>query len=290
MTSATKEEMNVMNQLQATRPARGGPAAFSASARIDTPGHAVGTSPQVYAKVAGVIWLIVAMLAPFGEFFVRQGLIVPGNVAATAENIVASQSLFRAGFATDLVVFVIEVALAAVLYVLFRPVSRTLALVMAFARLAMVTILGLNLLNMFTALQLLTNPEYVTAFEKGQLQALAFMFLNAQHYGYALGMVFFGLHLGVLGFLVYRSRFLPRILGILMVVSALGYLADSFTKFLLSQSADTLAVVVVVTALIGELPLTLWLLVKGVNVERWRQRALASPTRETDARVLSSVR
>ena len=279
-----------MNQLQATRPARGGPAAFSATATIDTPGHAVGTSPQVYAKVAGVIWLIVALLAPFGEFFVRQGLIVPGNVAATAENIVASQSLFRAGFATDLVVFVIEVALAAVLYVLFRPVSRTLALVMAFARLAMVTILGLNLLNMFTALQLLISPEYTTAFEKGQLQALAFVFLNAQHYGYALGMVFFGLHLGVLGFLVYRSRFLPRILGILMVVSGLGYLADSFTKFLLPQSADTLAVVVVVTALIGELPLTLWLLVKGVDVERWRQRALASPTREIDGRALSSVR
>ena len=279
-----------MNQLQATLPARGGPAAFSATARADMPGHAVCTSPQVYAKVAGVIWLIVALLAPFAEFFVRQGLIVPGNVAATAENIVASQSLFRAGFATDLVVFVIEVALAAVLYVLFRPVSRTLALVMAFARLAMVTILGLNLLNMFTALQLLTSPEYATAFEKGQLQALAFVFLNAQHYGYALGMVFFGLHLGVLGFLVYRSRFLPRILGILMVVSALGYLADSFTKFLTPQYADTLAVVVVVTALIGELPLTLWLLVKGVNVERWRQRALVSPTHETDARVLSSVR
>jgi hypothetical protein len=281
MTSATNEEMNVMNQLHATLSARSGPAAFSATAGTDTPGHAVGTSPQVYAKVAGVIWLIVAILAPFAEFFVRQGLIVPGNVAATAENIVASPSLFRAGFASDLVVFVIEVALAALLYVLFRPVSRTLALVMAFARLAMVTILGLNLLNMFTALQVLTSPEYATAFEKGQVQALAFMFLNAQHYGYALGMVFFGLHLGVLGFLVYRSGFLPRILGILMVVSALGYLADSFTKFLVPQSVETLAIVVVVTALIGELPLTLWLLVKGVNVERWRQRALNSSRQES---------
>jgi hypothetical protein len=199
---------------------------------------------------------------------------VPGNVAATAEKIVASQSLFRAGFATDLVVFVIEVALAAVLYVLFRPVSRTLALVMAFARLAMVTIPGLNLLNMFTALQLLTSPEYANVLDRGQLQGLAYLFLNDQHYGYALGMVFFGLHLGVLGFLVFRSGFLPRILGILMVVSSLGYLADSFTKFLAPQSADTLAMVVIVTALIGELPLTLWLLVKGLNVERWRQRTL----------------
>ena len=199
---------------------------------------------------------------------------MPGTIAATAENIVASQSLFRAGFATDLLVFVIEVALAAVLYVLFRPVSRIMALVMAFARLAMVTILGLNLLNMFTALQLLTGPEYAVAIERGQLQALAYMFLNAQHYGYALGMVFFALHLGVLGYLVYRSRFLPRLLGILMVVSALGYLADSFTKFLVPEPAATLAMVVIVTALIGELPLTLWLLVKGVNVESWRERGL----------------
>src|SRR5919112_6130585 len=103
-----------------------------------TPDRAAGTSPQLYAKVAGVIWLIVAIMAPFAEFFVRQGLIVPGNVAATAGNIVASQSLFRAGFASDLVVFVIEVALAAVLFALFRPVSPILALVMSFARLAMV--------------------------------------------------------------------------------------------------------------------------------------------------------
>jgi hypothetical protein len=91
-------------------------------------------------------------------------------------------------------------------------------------------------------------------------------------------MVFFSLHLGTLGYLVYRSGFIPRILGILMIVSALGYVADSFTGFLVPQYADTLAVVVIVTALIGELPLALWLLIKGVNVERWHQRAQASTT------------
>src|ERR687883_1833127 len=256
--------------MQATLQPGVGLAAYRTKATPDMPDHARGTSPQVYARVAGVIWVIVAVLAPFAEFFVRQRLIVPGNVAATAENIVASESLFRAGFASDLVVFVIEVGLAAVLFVLFRPVSPILALVMSFARLAMVTILGLNLLNMLTALQLLTSAEYAAAFEKGQLQAMAFVFLNAQSSGYALGMVFFGLHLGVLGYLVYQSGFLPRILGILMVVSALGYLADSFTGFLVPQQSDTLATVVVVTALIGELPLTLWLLIKGVNVAHWR--------------------
>ena len=277
------------NQVHATLQARAGPASDRPPPPTGIPDHAIGTSPQVYARVAGLIWVIVAIMAPFAEFFVRQRLIVPGDVAATADNIVASQSLFRAGFASDLIVFVIEVALAAVLYVLLRPVSQTLALVMAFARLAMATILGLNLLNMLTALQLLTSAEYAAVFEKGQLQALAFVFLNAQSSGYALGMVFFGLHLGVLGYLVYRSGFLPRILGILMVVSALGYLADSFTGFLVPQYSDSLTMVVVVTALIGELPLTLWLLIKGVNVARWRERGLTSATPARAAPVLGSA-
>jgi hypothetical protein len=279
----------VANQLQATLQARAGPASYRPTPGTDIPDHAIGTSPQVYARVAGLIWVIVAIMAPFAEFFVRQRLIVPGNVSATADNIGASQLLFRAGFASDLIVFVIEVALAAVLYTLFRPVSRTLALVMSFARLAMVTILGLNLLNMLTALQLLTSAEYAAVFEKGELQALAFVFLNAQGSGYALGMVFFGLHLGVLGYLVYRSGFLPRVLGILMVVSALGYLADSFTGFLVPQHSDALAMVVVATALIGELPLTLWLLIKGVDVARWRERGLTSPAPARPAPVLGSA-
>lgn len=244
------------------------------AAATDMPERAIGTSPQVYARAAGLIYLIIAIMAPFAEFFVRQGLIVPGNAAATATNIVATESLFRAGFASDLVVFVIEVALAAILLVLFRPVSRVLALVMSFARLAMATILGFNLLNMFTGLQLLTGAEYAAAFDQGQRQALAYVFLSAQGFGYDLGMVFFGLHLAALGYLVYRSGFLPRILGILLAVSALGYLANSFTGFLFPQYTETLSVVVVVAALVGELPLTLWLLIKGVNVERWRQRAL----------------
>jgi hypothetical protein len=144
---------------------------------------------------------------------------------------------------------------------------------MSFARLAMAAILGLNMLNMFTALQLLTGAEYTAAFDTGQRQALASVFLNAHSSGYALGMVFFGLHLATLGYLVYRSGFLPWILGIVMVGSALGYLANSFTLFLVPEYAETLAVVVIVAALLGELPLALWLLIKGVNVERWHQRA-----------------
>ena len=262
---------------------------YRTTAETDIADRASGTSPQVLGRVAGLIWVIIAIVAPFAEFFVRQGLTVPGDVAATAENIIASESLFRAGFASDLVVFATEVALAAVLYVLFRPVSQTLALVMSFARLTIAAILGLNMLNMYTALQLLTGAEYAAVLDQGQRQALAFVYLNAHTSGYALGMVFFGLHLAVLGYLVYRSGFLPRILGIVMVGSALGYLANSFTVFLAPQYEETLAVVVIVAALLGELPLALWLLAKGVNVGRWHQRAQATTTPTMTSPELSSA-
>ncbi len=227
-------------------------------------------SPLTYARVAGVLYLIVFLIAPFAEFSVRQGLIVAGDPAATASNITASESLFRLGFTTDLVVFVIEVAQAAVLYALFAPVSKLLAMIMAFARLAQASILGLNLLNMFVGLQLLTAPGYGASFDQGQLNTLAYAFLMAQGFGYELGLVFFALHLAVLGYLVHRSRFLPRALGALLAVSALGYLVNSLAVFLLPSLEATTASLVVVTALLGELPLTVWLLAKGVNAARWQ--------------------
>ncbi len=237
--------------------------------------RASGTSPMVYARVAGLLYLVVFLMAPFAEFFVRQGLIVTGDATTTAQNIIGSESLFRAGFATDLVVFVIEVAQAALLYVLLAPVSRPIALVMSFARLAQSTILGLNLLNMFTGLQLLTSPEYAAAFDAGQLNALAYVFLSAQSFGYELGLVFFALHLGTLGYLVYRSGFLPRALGVLLLLSGIGYLGNSAAVFLFPGLEETMATVVLFTSLVGELPLTLWLLLKGVDAGRWRQRGEA---------------
>lgn len=233
-----------------------------------------GPSPLALARTAGLLYLVIFLMAPFAEFFVREGLIVAGDPSTTAANIRASEGLFRAGFFSDLVVFVIEIAQAAILYVLFAPVSRPLALVMSFARLAQATILGLNLLNMYTGLQVLTSPEYA-AFGSGQSETLAFVFLRAQSYGYELGLMFFALHLFTLGYLVYRSGFLPRFLGVLLVVSGIGYLANSFAVFVVPGLTDVTATAVIVAALIGELPLTLWLLIKGVDADRWQERATA---------------
>ncbi|MGE3856630.1 MAG: DUF4386 domain-containing protein [Dehalococcoidia bacterium] len=234
-----------------------------------------GASPMVYARVAGVLYLFVFLVAPFAEFVVREGMIVAGNPAATAANIRGGEFLFRAGFASDLAVFAVEVVQAGVLFVLFAPVSRVLALVMAFGRLAQATAVGLNLLNQWIALLVLTGGEYLAAFDTAQREALALLFLEAQSYGYELGLVFFAVHLAALGWLVTRSTFLPRLLGALLAVSAAGYLLNSFVRFLWPEFEPVLAQVVIVTALIGELPLTVWLLWRGVDVDRWRERAAA---------------
>lgn len=229
-----------------------------------TPSTPGGLDPasQRLARVAGLLYLLIFVMAPFAEFFVREGLVVADDAGATARNIIASEGLFRAGLAVDLLVFVIEVAQAAVLYVLFASVSRTVALVMAFARLAQAAVLGLNLLNMYAALEVLTAPALVGL---GDVQAdsLALLFLRTQSAGYELGLMFFALHLFALGYLVYRSAFLPRVLGALLVVSAAGYVANGIAVFVAPAIADVTATAVIVAALLGELPLTVWLLARG---------------------------
>ena len=193
------------------------------------------TSPLVYARVAGLLLLIVAVLGPFSVIYVPSTLIVPGDATATADNIEASKWLFRLGIVSDSVIFLIEIVLTVLLYVLLRPVSRTLSLVAAFARLAMAIIQGINLLPYFTALLLLSGAGYLRVFEPDQLEALALLFLNAQQYGVYIWEAFFGFHLFVLGYLIFKSGYFPRILGVLVVVGALGYLIDSFGNFLYPQ-------------------------------------------------------
>jgi hypothetical protein len=236
---------------------------------LQMPDRTFDTSPRVYARVAGLGYLIIIASGIFAEFFVRSGLIVPGSAAATAANILASEPLFRAGLASEFVMLSCDVLLALALYVIFREVSRSLALLAAFFRLVHAAIVGVNLLNTYVPLLLLGGADYLGAFGADQLQALALLFLDAHSYGYVIGLVFFAFHCLVLGVLVLRSRYVPRILGVLLLVAAAGYLIDSFSRTLLTNYADyetVLAIVVFVPAFIGELSFALWLLVKGVDV------------------------
>jgi hypothetical protein len=215
------------------------------------------------ARIAGVLILIMAPFALFGMMYVPATLIVPGDAAITASNIMAAEGLFRLGIVGDSVVFLIEIVLVVMLYVLLKPVSKTLSLVAAFFRLAMTIIQGINLLNHFTALLLLSGADYLTVFKPDQLHALVLLFLNAHEYVAYIWGLFFALHLFFLGYLVYKSGYIPKILGVLLVFSSLCYLIQSFGNFLLPKYEEIFALVGWVSII--ELAFPLWLVIKGVK-------------------------
>ncbi len=235
------------------------------------------TSPLVYARIAGILAILLVVLGPFSLIYVPSTLIVPGDATATADNIRSSESLFRTAIISDLVIFFDEIVLTVLLYVLLRPVSRTLSLVAAFARLSMAVIQGINQLPSLIVLLLLSGAGYFAAFEPSQLDALVLLFLNAREYGVYIWQSVFVLHLVVLGYLVFKSGYFPRVLGVLLILGALGYLTDSFGNILFPNYEPIFGVVVAVTSIIGELPFFLWLLIKGVNVQKWHDRASAAP-------------
>ena len=228
-------------------------------------------NPNRIARVAGILYLIIFCLGIFAELFVRQSLIVPGDAATTVNNIMVSESLFRISLVSDLIRHTFLILLPLVLYQLLKPVGKNIALLMVIFALAGVPIALLNMLNHFAALLLLSGADYLTAFEADQLRAQVMFFLDLYEYG-AFIPQFLGLWLLPLGYLVFKSGFLPRILGILLMIGCFGYVIDAVLFFLFASSAATLSLF----AFIGELLFALWLLIKGVNIEQWEKLALES--------------
>jgi hypothetical protein len=226
-------------------------------------------------RIAGLLYLIVAISGGFAQI-VRLNVIETDDAAATAANVLDGEWLFRLGFSSDVVAFSTEVVLGLVVYALFRPINAPLALLAAFLRLAQAAVLGINMLNQFVVLLLLDGGEYLGVFDPAQLDALVLLFLEAHAVGYFIGLVFFGLHNIVLGYLVLKSGYLPRVLGIvLMVIVSTGYLADSFGNFLFSGYPSSLSVVFITPAALAEFAVIFWLLAKGVATGQRDTTALA---------------
>jgi hypothetical protein len=224
------------------------------------------------ATIAAILILILAVIAPFGMLYLPSTLIVPGDATTTANNVVAAEPLFRLGIAGDSVVFLIEIVLSVLLYVLLKPVSKTLALVAAFSRLAMTVIQGINLLNHLFVLLLLSGTGYLSVFEPGQLHALVLLFLNAHESAVLIWGLFFGLHLFVLGYLVYKSGYIPRLSGVFLVIASLCYFTQFFGNILFPQYKSIFTMIGILSSL--EIALPLGLLIKGVNVPQWEKRSL----------------
>jgi len=236
--------------------------------------RALETSPQTYARTGGILYLFIIVAALFGEAFVRGRLIVPGDAAATANNILGSETLFRVGLVGEMLTCVCDVALAMILYVLLRPVNRNLALLAALLRLTFVAFYGVTKLFEIAALVVLSGADYLKAFEPGQLHALAYVLLRVHSYGYGVSLLFFGFCCVLFGYLMHRSGYLPRIIGVLLVVGGFGYIAFSLMQMLAPAFAARLLFPwIMLPAFFAELGLALWLVVKGVNLPKWEERA-----------------
>lgn len=214
------------------------------------------------AIVAGFGLLIMTILAPFANFFAIQSQIVQGDAVTTSNNIIASEGLFRIGICGLLIVIVLDVVIAWALYFLLKPVNESLSLLAAWFRVAYAVIFAVDLNNLFSVLNLLGGASYLTAFETGQLHAQVMSFLNVFNYGWEIGLALFSLHLFVIGYLVFKSSYIPKILGILLIIAGLGYLIDSFGKFLLPNYNLTIAMY----TFIGEALFMIWLLWKGSKI------------------------
>ena len=248
---------------------------FTSNLSSKDKGESEVNSIQKTARFAGILYLIITVAATIAHFYVPSNIIVPGDAAATANNIINNETLFRVGgIGSELIVLLSEIVLSVVLYVILKPVNKTLSLLAAVSRLAMTTIHGLNLINYFFVL-LLLGGGYSTVFATDQLQALVTLFLDAHSYGFTIGIAFLTIHVFVLGYLIFKSGYFPKVLGILFVAAAFGYLFDSFTLLLSSNYETTPGFIAAIIA-ISEIAFPLWLLIKGVNLEGWKKRMLAS--------------
>ncbi len=226
-------------------------------------------SSVVFARFAGFGLLLMFILAIFANFFVLESLIIPGDAARTANNIIANELLFRFGISSFIIVLILDVLVAWALYILLKPINKGLALLAALFRLIYTAIFGVALYNFLSVLQLLSGANYLKVFETDQLHAQVMLFINAFSNGWVIGLVFFGFHLFVVGYLIFKSGFMPRIIGILLIMASIGYLIDSFAKVLLSNYTDyetIFILIVAVPGVVGEVSLAMWLLFKGNKI------------------------
>jgi hypothetical protein len=228
-------------------------------------------SPRFKARIAGVFQLLEALTATFGQVIVLGRLVVSGNAAATAANILGHERLYWLGFASLLIGVAFHIAWALLLYVLLKPVNRSLSLLAAFVVLVACAIQALTSLLYLAPLLILQGGSSLSAFTAEQLQALALMFLKLNAYAFDIYLVFFGFWCILTGYLIFRSNFLPRVLGVLLAISGLGWVT-----YLFPPLAYRLFPFIAAASALGEIPLDLWLIVMGVNVQRWKEQAGAA--------------
>ena len=229
-------------------------------------------NPNKTARVAGCLYLMLFPLGIFGIIYIPSSLIVLGDAATTASNIMANELLYRLSIVTALTLQIVYIFLALALYKLLNPVDKNNAVLMVILVLVAAPIAMLNELNHVAVLLVLSGSDFLTTFSMDQVQASVPLFLNLHEHGVFIAQIFWGLWLFPMGYLIFKSNFLPKALGILMIIGGFGYLVDSFVYFIFPDFDVTVSEF----TFLGELLLPLWLMFKGVNHEQWEKYALKS--------------
>jgi hypothetical protein len=216
------------------------------------------------ARWAGFLYILLGVTAPLGLLIVPGKLFVPDNAVATADNIRASGSLLRMGIASELVHQIIGIFLVLALYRLFKAVNAREATLMVVFSLIPVPIVMFNVINEIAPIILVSNASFLSVFDRPQLDALAFLFIRLHGKGISIASIFWGLWLFPFGMLVIRSGFIPRFLGVLMMIAGAGYLVSSSTGILVPQYAHQVGQITGILGL-GELPIMFWLLIWGAR-------------------------
>lgn len=228
-------------------------------------------SPRALARIGGLLYLITIIVGLFGEVVVRGRIVVPGDAATTAANLRSMESLWRLGLAGEMVMALCTVTLTLVLYVLLRPVSRDLALLATFFSLVATGVGVAYSLQLVEALFPLGHAAYLQAFTPEQLDVLASLALKSHVFGFGISLLLFGPFFLVAGYLIFRSTYFPRLIGVLYQIAGVGYLANSFVLLLAPRLAGQIFTIVAAPVFLGEASFCLWLLIRGVNLERWER-------------------
>lgn len=228
-------------------------------------------SPQIYARIAGILYLVIIIMGICAEAFVRNKLFVSGNANATANNIMHAEFLWKIGITADLIMHICDLPVMIILYYLLKPVSKKLALLNLSFNLIQTAVLVANKLNLFAALFFLGDAAYLKSFSPDQLNTLSYLSIKLHDFGFGVGLIFFGFVCLLEGYMIFKSGYFPKPIGILMTIAGICYLFNSFALILVPQLSS---IAILMPCLIAELSLSLWLVFKGVNLPIWKQKMI----------------
>ncbi len=229
-------------------------------------------NPNRYARIAGALYLTLIFAGMFSVLFVRDKLVIPGDPAATARNIISSESLWRSGIIADLVMHLFDIPIMMVIYALLKPVNKNIALLALLFNIVQTAVLVANKLNIVAALLPLGNADYLKTIDPRILHTQIYLSIKLHDIGFGIGLLFFGCTCLANGWLIRKSNYLPATIGLLMQVAGVCYLASNFLLLSNPTLAPKTFILLMLPCLIAELSFSLWLLIKGVNIKKWEAK------------------